>query len=103
MSDQKKKDGERKEKKTHAMHEHEAQIHHESHTHNPATDVDIVTASHANHEHGLQNKEINKAHRKEVDIHSDDKNERHTHVPKAEQMAHDLKAEEARKASNSGH
>ena len=48
----------------------------------------------ATHEHGLQNKEINKEHRKEVDIHSDDKNERHTHVPKAEQLAHDLKVEE---------
>ena len=69
--------------------------------HNPASDVEIVTANSATHEHGLQNKEINKEHRKEVDIHSDDKNERHTHIPKAEQMAHDLKAEEEKKEKSS--
>ncbi len=95
--DQRKKDGERKDKETHAMHEHEAEIHREPHTHNPAGDVELVTANHANHEHGLQNKEINKANQKEVDIHSDDKNQRHTHVPKSEQLTHDLQAEEAKK------
>jgi hypothetical protein len=96
--DQKKKDGERKDKKTHAMHEHEAQVHHEGHAHNPARDVQEVTASHSTHEHGLQNKEINKQHREEVDIHSDDKNQRHTHIPQSEQMEHDLKAEEAKRS-----
>ena len=82
------------------MHENEHQIEvgHESHAHNPAADVEQVTSSHSMHEHGLQNKEVNKEHRKEVDIHSDDKNQRHTHVPKSEQMAHDLEAEEAKKA-----
>lgn len=92
--DQKKKEGERKEKKAHAMHEHEAEVHHVSHAHNPARDVETVTANRATHEHGLQNKEVNRELRKEVDIHSDDKNERHTHMPKSEQMAHDLEAEE---------
>jgi DNA-binding protein H-NS len=98
--DQKKKDGENANKQRHEMHEHEHQIEagRKSHAHNPATDVEQVTSSHSMHEHGLQNKEVNKEHRKEVDIHSDDKNERHTHVPKAEQMAHDLEAEEAKKA-----
>ena len=98
--DQKKKEDERKDKKTHAMHEHEAEIHHESHAHNPAGDVQVVTANHANHEHGLQNKEVNKEKREEVNIHSDDKNQRHTHVPKAEQLAHDVKAEESKKDWN---
>ena len=64
--------------------------------HNPAGDVEIVTASHSTHEHGLQNKEINKANRNAVDIHSDDTNQRHTHVPKSEQLEHDLQAEEAK-------
>ncbi len=62
--------------------EHEEALH--PTPHNPAGDVEIVTAHRAIHEHGLQNKEINKEHSKEVDIHSDDKNERHTHVPKDE-------------------
>ncbi len=99
--DQKKKDGGRKNKQNQAMHEQEAQIQHgrESHAHNPAGDVEQVTASHSNHEHGLQNKEINKQERKAVDIHSDDKNERHTHVPKEEQMAHDLEAAKHKTAS----
>jgi hypothetical protein len=92
--DQKKKDGERKDKKTHAMHEHESQAHHQSHPHNPAGDVPVVTANRSTHEHGLQNKEINKERREAVDIHSDDTDQRHTHVPKSEQLAHDLKAEE---------
>ena len=96
--DQKKKDGERKDKQTRAMHAHEGEVHHESHTHNPASDVGVVTANHATHEHGLQNKEINKANHKEVDIHSDDKNQRHTHETEAEKLAHDLKAEEAKTA-----
>jgi hypothetical protein len=95
--DQKKKEGERKDKKTHAMHEHEAAVHHMPHAHNPAGDVQVVTANQSTHEHGLQNKEVTREHRKEVDIHSDDKNERHTHAPKSEQLAHDLKAEEAKK------
>ena len=92
--DQKKKDGERKDKKTHAMHEHEAEVHHESHTHNPAGDVEIVTANHSTHEHGLQNKEIIKVIRKEVDAQFDDKVQRGTHILKDEQLAHDLKAKE---------
>lgn len=78
--------------------EHKAALH--PTPHNPAGDVEIVTANSATHEHGLQNKEIKKEHRKEVDIHSDDKNERNTHVPKAEQLAHDLKAEEHKSHSN---
>ncbi len=99
MSDEKKKDGHRTEKQHHEMHEHEKQIEHgrDAHAHNPASDVGQVTSSHSMHEHGLQNKEVNKQHDKEVDIHSDDKNERHTHVPKAEQMEHDLQAEESKK------
>ncbi len=76
--------------------EHEEALHPKPH--NPAGDVEVVTANSATHEHGLQNKEINKEHRKEVDIHSDDKNERHTHVPKAEQFEHDLKAEEEKRS-----
>jgi len=96
--DQKKKDGARKDKKTHAMHEHEHQVHHEDHVHNPAADVPLVTANKATHEHGLQNKEIHKANLAAVDIHSDDKIERHTHVPKAEKLEHDLKAEAAHAA-----
>ncbi len=78
--------------------EHEKALH--PTPHNPAGDVEIVTANSANHEHGLQNKEINKEHRLEVNIHSDDKNERNTHVPKAEQLEHDLKAAEEK--SNGG-
>ena len=98
--DQKKKDGENADKKHHEMHEHEHEIEvgHDSHAHNPAADVGQATSSHSMHEHGLQNKEVNKEHRKEVNIHSDDKNQRHTHVPKSEQMEHDLEAEEAKKA-----
>ena len=98
--DQKKKDGDNQNKQHHAMHknEHQIEVGHNSHTHNPASDVGQVTSSHSMHEHGLQNKEVNKEHRKEVDIHSDDKNQRHTHVPKSEQLAHDLEAEEAKKA-----
>lgn len=97
--DEKKKDGERKGKKTEAMREHEHQIEHghDSHAHNPAAGVPQTHSDHAAHEHGLQNKEVNKDHNQEVNIHSDDKNQRHTHVPKAEQMEHDLKAEEAKK------
>jgi hypothetical protein len=72
--------------------EHEEALH--PAPHNPAGDVELVTSNSATHEHGLQNKEINKEQRNEVDIHSDDKNTRNTHVPKAEQLAHDLKAEE---------
>ncbi len=94
--DQKKKDGERKDKKTHDMHVHEGQAHHRAHAHNPAGDVQTVTANRSTHEHGLQNKEINKEHRDEVDIHSDDRNQRHTHASKSEQLAHDLKSQEAK-------
>ena len=64
--------------------------------HNPAGDVELVTASHSTHEHGLQNKETNKANRNAVDIHSDDTNQRNTHVPKSEQLEHDLQAEDAK-------
>ena len=97
--DQKKKDGADKDKKTHAMRENKHQIEHghESHAHNPAAGVPQTHSDHAAHEHGLQNKEVNKDHKQEVDIHSDDKNKRHTHVPKSEQLEHDLKAEEAKK------
>ncbi len=77
--------------------EHEADLHPPKH--NPAGDVEIVTSNHATHEHGLQNKEINKERREGVDIHSDDKNQRHTHMPKAEQLEHDLKAEEEKSGS----
>ena len=96
MPDKKKKDGERKDKKTHAMHEHEGQVHHRSHAHNPAGDVEVVTANHSTHEHGVQNKVVNKERHEEVDIHSDDKNQRHTHAPKSEQLTHDVKAQEAK-------
>ena len=69
---------------------------HEEIPHNPAGDVEIVTANHSTREHGLQNKETNKANRNAVDIHSDDTNQRNTHVPKSEQLEHDLEAEEAK-------
>jgi hypothetical protein len=72
--------------------EHEEKLH--PTPHNPAGDVEIVTANNATHEHHLQNKEINRMQEKKVDIHSDDKNVRNTHVPKEEQFEHDLKAEE---------
>lgn len=101
MPDQKdlwKQEDEHKAKKAQETEEHRAQFNHDPHAHDPLPEVEIVTAHHATHEHGLQNKEINKQHREEVNIHSDDKNERHTHAPKAEQFAHDLKWEEAKKA-----
>lgn len=79
--------------------EHEEALH--PTPHNPAGDVEIVTSNSAAHEHGLQNKEINKERRREVDIHSDDKNVRNTHVPKAEQLEHDLKAEEQKSDADS--
>ena len=85
--DQKKKDGGRVDKKHHEMHEHEKEIQHgrESHAHNPAQDVPEIHASHSTHEHGLQNKEVNKDERQAENIHNDDRNQRHTHVPKKEQ------------------
>ena len=94
--DQKKKNGQRKDKQTHAMHEHEAEVRHETHTHNTAGDVEIVTSHHSTHEHALQNKEITKANREAVDTHKDNTNWRHSHVPEAEKLLHDLKAEEAK-------
>ncbi len=93
--DQKKKDGGRKDKKTHAMHAHERLAHHEDHVHNPAGDVPLVSSNSATHEHGLQSKTIHKEHLQAVDIHSDDKIERGMHATKAEKLEHDLKAEVA--------